>query len=63
MFFWTLSVIGSWLLDIPAVARLTDSEKDLELLILRHQINILERQVKRPHISRLEKRSLAVGAN
>ena len=37
MFFWTLSVIGSWLFDILAVARLTDSEKDLELLILRHQ--------------------------
>ncbi len=53
MFFWTPSVIGSWLLDIPAIIRLTDSEKFLELLILRHQINILERQVKRPHISSL----------
>ena len=41
MFFWTLAVIGSWLLDIFAIMRLTDSEKDLELLILRHQINIL----------------------
>lgn len=63
MFFWTLSVIGSWLLDMVAVLRLTDAEKDLELLILRHQISILERQVNRPHISRLEKLSLAVIAN
>ncbi len=63
LFFWTLSVIGSWLLDIIAIVRLTDSEKDLELLILRHQINILERQVKRPRLSRLERLSLAVIAN
>ena len=63
MFFWTLSVIGSWLLDILAIVRLTDSEKDLELLILRHQINILERQVKRPRGTRLERLSLAVIAN
>ena len=41
MFLWTLAVIGSWLLDIFSIMRLTDSEKDLELLILRHQINIL----------------------
>ena len=63
MFFWTLSVIGSWLLDILAIARLTDSEKDLELLILRHQVGILERQVKRTRVSRLEKLSLAVIAD
>ena len=56
-------MIGSWLLDIIAIVRLTDSEKDLELLILRHQINILERQVKRPRLSRLERLSLAVIAN
>ncbi len=38
-------------------------QKRLELLILRHQINILEHQVKRPRVSRLEKLSLAVIAN
>ena len=63
MFFWTLPMIGSWLLDILALARLTDSEKDLELLILRHQVSILERQVKRPRVSCLEKLSLAVISN
>jgi hypothetical protein len=60
MFFWTLAVVGSWLLDFLAVLRLTNSEKDLELLILHHQIGILERNVKRPHISKLEKLSLAL---
>ena len=63
MFFWALSVIVSWLLDIFAIAGLADSEKDLELLILRHQINILERRINRPRVSRLEKLSLAVTAN
>ena len=63
MFFWTLAVISSWLLDIFAIVRLTDSEKDLELLIPRHQINILERQVNRPRVTRLERLSLAVIAN
>ena len=38
MVFWTLSVIVSWLLVILAIAGLTDSKKDLELLILRHQV-------------------------
>jgi hypothetical protein len=36
------------------------------LLFLRHQINILERQTKRPHISRLENcrsRSLPTSSN
>ena len=63
MFFWARSVIVSWLLDIFAIASPADSEKDLELLILRHQINILKRQVKRPRVSRLEKLSVAVTAN
>ena len=63
MFFWTLSVIVSWLLDIFAIAGLADSEKDLELPILRHQINILKRQVKHPRVSRLEKLSLAMTVN
>ena len=63
MFFWDLSVIVSWLLDILEIAGLADSEKDLELLILRHQINILERQVKHPRVSRLEKLSIAVTVN
>ena len=63
MFFWTLSVIVSWLLDILAVALLSDEEKDLELFVLHHPVSILERQVKCPRFSRLEKMSLAVTAN
>lgn len=69
MLFWILAVFFSWLLDLLAVLRLTDN--DLELLILRHQIGILERnadrtagaQHHRPRLSRLEKLSLAVLAH
>ena len=32
IYFWTLSVIGSWLLDILAIVRLSDSEIDLDVL-------------------------------
>ena len=63
MFFWALSVIGSWLLDILALTRLTTDQKDLEVLILRHQVSILERQVNRLRASRQEKLSLAVIAS
>ena len=59
MLFRTLFIIGSWLLDLVAVLSRSDHEKDLELLILRHQIGILSRNVKRPKASRVEMLSLA----
>ena len=58
MLFRTLSIIGSWLLDPLALLSRSDHDKDLELLILRHQIGILSRNVKRPKVSRVEKLSL-----
>ena len=60
MLFRTLSIIGSWLLDPLALLSRSDHDKDLELLILRHQIGILSRNVKRPKASRMEKLSLAL---
>jgi putative transposase len=60
MLFRTLFILGSWLLDLLAVLSRSDHDKDLELLILRHQIGILNRNVKRPKVSRLEKLSLAL---
>ena len=63
MRFWILALVGSWILDLLAVARLSDHERDLEILILRHQIGVLGRNVKRPSVSRLEKLTLALLAN
>ena len=55
MLFRILPIIGAWLLDLLAMLSRSDHDKDLELLILRHQIAILNRNVKRPKASRLEK--------
>ncbi len=60
MLFRTLPIIGSWLLDLLALLSHSDHDKDLELLILRHQIGILSLNVKRPKASALEKLSLAL---
>jgi putative transposase len=60
MLFWTVAVLFSWILDLLAILRLADSDKDLELLILRQQIAILERNTDRPRLSRFEKLTLAV---
>ena len=60
MLFRILPIIGAWLLDLLAMLSRSDHDKDLELLILRHQIGILNRNVKRPKASRLEKLGLAL---
>ncbi len=51
----------SFLLDLVTTARMAEHEKDLELLLLRQQLRILQRKVAHsPRISRWEKLSLAV---
>jgi hypothetical protein len=47
--------------DLIIVQRLTEREKDLEILLLRQQLGILQRRQHRPaRISRSEKLALAV---
>src|SRR5690348_8220491 len=51
------------LLDLLATRRLSDQQKDLEILLLRHQLRILQRKLpnsRSPRISVWEKGSLAV---
>jgi len=49
------------LLNLARLGRQTDQEKDLQILLLRHQLAILERKLNAPlHLSRSEKLTLAV---
>jgi transposase len=60
MFFQVILFVWAFVLDVTAVSRLTDDEKDLELLLLRQQLRIVERKQSRgPQIPRWQKVPLA----
>ena len=60
MIYWLLTVCFSLALDLLAIIRVTDSEKDLEIIILRQQERILQRKVKTaPRITDPERMALA----
>ena len=63
--FWSIvALVFSVLLDFFNLHSLTDREKDLEILILRHQLDILERKQAHPiKPSKAEKLTLAVLTN
>jgi putative transposase len=63
MIFLFLQHLVSFLLDLITVARRSDRDKDMEILLLRQQLRILQRKQPRPpRISRWEKLSLLVVA-
>ena len=56
MFFRMVLFIWEFVLDVVAVSRLTKDEKDLEILLLRQQLRIVERKQERgPRIPRWQK--------
>jgi putative transposase len=48
MVYWSLFHILTFFLDIFTIIGVTNSDKDLEIIILRHQVRILQRKVKTP---------------
>ena len=48
MVFWSLMHILTFFLDIIAVLGVTNGDKNLEIIILRQQVRILQRKVKSP---------------
>ena len=61
MGWFILKHIFSTILAIVNVRRLSDQEKDLEILVLRQQLSILQRKLKHPiKPSKIEKLTLAV---
>ena len=63
MFFQVILSFLELLLDLAAVSRLMDDEKDVEILLLRQQLRIVERKQQRgPWIPRWQKVSLVAMA-
>ncbi len=61
MIYFLLAHSFAFLLDLVAIARRSDHQKDLEILFLRQQLRILQRKhAHPPRISRWEKLTLAV---
>jgi putative transposase len=61
MVFFVLATLLSWLVDIGTLRLQSDRDKELEILLLRRQIAILQRtQPRPPRLSRWEKLGLAV---
>ena len=61
MTWFLVTHIFTMLLELVGIDRLPDREKDLEILILRHQLDILERKQKTPiKPNPAEKMTLAV---
>lgn len=61
MFFRVMLFVWQVVLELFAVMRMTEDEKDLEILLLRQQLRIVERKQERgPQIPRWQKVPLAV---
>jgi hypothetical protein len=61
MVFRVVLFLWEFLMDVLAVSRLGDEEKELEILLLRQQLRIVERRQERgPQISRWQKVPLAM---
>ena len=61
MVFRVVLFLWEFLMDVLAVSRLSDEEKELEILLLRQQLRIVERRQERgPQIPRWQKVPLAM---
>ena len=64
MFYYAIALLVASLFDILTASLKVDSDKDPEIMVLRHQVRVLQRKVdKTPRLSRSEKLILALLAN
>jgi putative transposase len=61
MIYFVFAQLLSLILDLLTTSHLSDRQKDVQILLLRQQVRILQRkQAQPPHISRWEKSTLAI---
>ena len=60
MLWCVLAHFVAFLVDLATAARPTDRDKDLEIVLLRHQVRLLQRRHPRPPRPSLEKLTLVV---
>ena len=60
MWWFILTHLATFLVDLVTVRRRTDRDKDLQILLLQHQVRLLQRQRPQPRLTRWEKLTLAV---
>ncbi len=60
MFWFVLTHVVAFLVDLITAPRRTDRDKDLQILLLRRQVRLLQRQRPPPRRTRAEKLTLAV---
>jgi putative transposase len=64
MFWFGIMHVCSTLIDWLRIGHLSEQEKDLEILILRQQLALVERKLDKPlRVSRIERLTLAVTAS
>ena len=55
LFYWSLRRI----IALLVLRRRSEREKEIEILLLRHQLRVLERQVARPQLTEVDRALLA----
>ena len=60
MFWFVLAHLVAFLVDLVAGGQHADRDKDLQILLLQHQVRLLQRQRPQPRLTRWEKLTLAV---
>ncbi len=53
MFWFVLTHIVAFLVDLATAPRRTDRDKDLQILLLQHQVRLLQRQRPPPRLTRV----------
>ena len=60
MCWFVVAHLVAFLVDLLSVRRRADRDKDLQILLLQHQVRLLQRQRPQPRLTRWEKLTLAV---